>query len=180
MPVRTMTFVIFASSCWETFINFLPYSTNPCLYYDKDDLTDPLEVIGRDAYKFFRYTLRLTTVVRQQGDDQRPFRDALEHVRTMSCTHDDWTLLSSRCRLRLSHEDVRRFDDAVRVYYTNAEVDDFNYRRMSSLACPVIQIKAKGEGSGWDDASSRDAGNLELYFPVCIGARVISKPSPLS
>ncbi|EAQ84557.1 hypothetical protein CHGG_08571 [Chaetomium globosum CBS 148.51] len=58
----------------------LPPVLNKPLYSTRDDLKD-IEMVGRNAYLSFDKSVFLTTIQRQQGEDQAPFRRALEELR---------------------------------------------------------------------------------------------------
>lgn len=153
----------------------LPPVFDKPLYHSGEGGLSEMEAIGRAAYLSIDKTVRLEGIMRQQGPDQAAFRDALTAVRTMSCTRDMWDLLSTRCRFHASmtEEEIHSFQDAVRIYTTNAQVDDYNFRHMVRLQRPIVAIRATGSGTGWDKSPSKDAGGMELCLPVCVGARVM-------
>jgi hypothetical protein len=115
----------------------------------------------------------LTTIQRQQGEDQAPFRRALEELRKADVSVTSWELLSSRCSVKLSAEEVDGFADALRIYPTKAQVLDYNHQHMLGLDSPAIQVEAKHEGVGADRVESSNAGNLVRRLPLCIGCRVM-------
>jgi hypothetical protein len=83
----------------------LPPVLNKPLYSTRDDLKD-IEIVGRNAYLSFDKSVFLTTVQRQQGEDQAPFRRALEELRKADVSVPSWQLLTSRCSVKLSPEEV--------------------------------------------------------------------------
>ncbi|RYP41580.1 hypothetical protein DL767_000922 [Monosporascus sp. MG133] len=111
--------------------------------------------------------------MRQDGADQAGFRDALLAARSMSCIREHWELLSTRYRGNLSGEEIAAFSDVGRVYPTNARADRYNFEDVDELGCPVLCVKATGKGDAWDWPSSRDAGNLDIFVPFCVGARAM-------
>lgn len=154
--------------------NQLPPVFDKPLYYTKKDLS-PMEQAGQAAYFTINRTVRLDVVMRQQGNDQAPFRNVLQAVRTMKCNQGHWNILSKRCRI---HEDrtadeIATFNDALRIFPKNQQVDDYNFKHMDSLEKPVIGLKAIGTGPNWDKAPASDAFGLDMYIPICIGARVM-------
>lgn len=112
-------------------------------------IANQLQLAGRSAYYSINKTIRLETIIRQQGGDPttRAFRDTLNALRNMSCSSQQWELLGTRCRGKLSEVEVRSFDTAVRVYPTNAQVDAYNFQHLNDLQSPVINIKATGSGT---------------------------------
>ena len=83
--------------------------------------------------------------MRQQGEDDTSikFRDALSQLRVGQLTRESWELLCSRVRNGLSPEEVSRFDTALQLYYTNAEVNETNFVRLSALNQPVRRSRRR-------------------------------------
>ncbi|KAI1097073.1 hypothetical protein F4804DRAFT_339597 [Jackrogersella minutella] len=109
--------------------------------------------------------------MRQQGSEQEQFRAVLGAIRDMAVNKPGWELLSTRVRANLSTGQVANFDNALRIFPVNNAVDDYNCRHLSFLPGPVLSIEATGFGTGWNGVSSRDAGNLELRFPLALKSR---------
>jgi hypothetical protein len=80
--------------------------------------------------------------MRQQGEDPIAvqFREALTNLR-VNALREDWRLLCTRVAYGLSPE-VDSFRDALRVYFTNEVVQDYNHRQLSNLYAPVVKAKA--------------------------------------
>ncbi|KAM4067753.1 ATP-dependent DNA helicase PIF1 [Hirsutella rhossiliensis] len=57
-----------------------------------------------------------------QGEEQAPFRTALQSLRINAPTVLDWELLCTRVQANLTLAEVTCFDGAVRIYTTNAQV----------------------------------------------------------
>lgn len=74
----------------------------------------------RNAHYSFERSVELQQVVRQQGGEQALYRQALERLRFNQPSVDDWRLLSTRTYLT----GIITFDDAIRIYLTNAQVLD--------------------------------------------------------
>ncbi|THZ01952.1 hypothetical protein D6C92_00890 [Aureobasidium pullulans] len=79
----------------------------------------------------------------------------------------------SRSMALLSPADIRQFDDAIRIYNTNRQVDLLNHSRMRSANLPVLRIDATGSGQNWDQAASDESGELELTLFLSIGTRIM-------
>jgi hypothetical protein len=150
----------------------LPPVLNKPLYSTRDDLKD-IEIVGRNAYLSFDKSVFLTTIQRQQGEDQAPFRRALEELRKADVSVPSWELLASRCSVKLSPEEVGSFADALRIYPTKAQVVEYNHQHMLGLDSPAIQVEAKHEGVGAEKVESSNAGNLAKRLPLCVGCRVM-------
>lgn len=150
----------------------LPPVLNKPLYSTRNDLKD-IEMAGRNAYLSFDKSVFLTTIQRQQGEDQAPFRLALEELRKGDVSVPSWELLTSRCSVMLSLEEVDSFGAALRIYPTKAQVLEYNHQHMLGLVSPAIQIDAKHEGVGAERVESANAGNLAKRLPLCLGCRVM-------
>ncbi|XP_044714494.1 uncharacterized protein HRG_11939 [Hirsutella rhossiliensis] len=85
-------------------------------------LTALPDINGRNAYLAFDKTVVLRQVLRQQGEEQAPFRTALQSLRINAPTVLDWELLCTRVQANLTLAEVTCFDGAVRIYTTNAQV----------------------------------------------------------
>ncbi|EAQ92764.1 hypothetical protein CHGG_00999 [Chaetomium globosum CBS 148.51] len=133
----------------------LPPVLNKPLYSTRDDLKG-IEIVGRNAYLSFDKSVFLTTIQRQQGEDQAPFRRALEELRKADVSVPSWELLASRCSVKLSPEEVDSFADVLRIYPTKAQV-----------------VEQSDEGVGAEKVESSDAGNLAKRLPLCVGCRVM-------
>jgi hypothetical protein len=138
----------------------------------RDDLKD-IEIVGRNAYLSFDKSVFLTTIQRQQGEDQAPFRRALEELRKADVSVPSWELLASRCSVKLSPEEVDSFADALRIYPTKTQVVEYSHQHMLGLDSPAIQVEAKHEGVGAEKVESSNAGNLAKRLPLCGGCRVM-------
>ncbi|KAG6155745.1 hypothetical protein E4U37_000932, partial [Claviceps purpurea] len=69
-------------------------------------------------YENFNRSVFLKQVVRQAGDSQKPFRDALAALRDGNPTPEHFHLLCTRIQNRLPPSDVIGFKDALRIYRT--------------------------------------------------------------
>ncbi|KAK4097201.1 hypothetical protein N658DRAFT_489370 [Parathielavia hyrcaniae] len=150
----------------------LPPIFNKPLYSTRDDLKD-IEMVGRNAYLLFDKSVFLTTIQRQQGEDQAPFRRALKELRKADVSVPPWELLASSCSVKLSPVEVGSFADVLRIYPTKAQVVEYNPQHMLSLDSPAIRVKAKYEGVGAERVKSSNAGNLAKRLHLYVGYRVM-------
>lgn len=142
--------------------------------YTTGDLRSPEEISGRAACYQFNQTVELTVVQRQQGDEQAPFRKALEGLRKNNPSLEDWALLCTRIRSRLTLEDVESFANAIRIYPTNELVRNYNFDHLAALEQPAIQVISFNTGCAEAaKATSDQAGNLHARFPLMMCARVM-------
>ncbi|KAF6834321.1 mitochondrial dna helicase [Colletotrichum plurivorum] len=141
-------------------------------------LNDPFELTGRNVYRLFDKTIELDTIVRQQGDSQAAFREAafraaLDQLRTSTVTVDTWRLLCTRARAMLRPQEVQQFDDALRIYFTNAEVNEYNITKLEGLESPIRTLQADNHGLNAEKVAFADAGSLHNKVHLCVGSRVM-------
>ena len=153
------------------FFQLPPVAQKP-LYYDKQ-LQDLMDISGRRAYQQFSQTVFLSTVQRQQGDDQAGFRNALGEVRLMKLSCESWELLCTRLQSKLTRHEVDSFRSALRIYNLRAQVESYNHDHLVAILQPVIQVTAVNHGAGAQEVAADKAGNLLNKIPICIGARVM-------
>ena len=77
-----------------------------------------------------------------QGSDttQVAFKQLLMRLRTGDSTEEDWQLLLS-CQSSLV-ANLDEFDDAIKLFYGNDEVAEYNHRQLLKLSQPVACIEA--------------------------------------
>lgn len=154
------------------FYQLPPVSGHP-LYSSRPQHIDAIK--GSCLYRAFDQTVRLVDVMRQQGDDDIAvrFRAALSQLRTATLSQASWELLCTRTANQLSPDEVYGFDDALRLYYTTAEVRETNYNRLAATNQPVKKLTAEHKGRGASAATEEEADNLSAEIYVCIGARIM-------
>jgi ATP-dependent DNA helicase PIF1 len=130
---------------------------------------------GHQLYRAFSRTLRLTQIMRQQGEDDisTRFRLALGELRASQLSKESWELLRTRIANDLPPTEVATFHSALRLYFTNAEVKEMNLKKLSDMNQPVKTVKAQHKGRSATKASEEEADNLSPELQLCIGARVI-------
>ena len=93
-------------------------------------------------------------------------RDTLEELRNDNLSLANWEFLSSRAQINLPPEEIASFDQALRLYNTNAEVDLYNHNRLRDSGLPVKRFEAIHKGLGAKTANEDEAENLlaEVYY----------------
>jgi ATP-dependent exoDNAse (exonuclease V) alpha subunit len=135
----------------------------------------PEAIKGQSLYQSFDRTVRLTQVMRQQGEDEAAirFRTALSELRESRLSQSSWELLCTRVQHKLAPAEVASFQSALRLYFTNEEVREHNYRQLAATNRPVKRIVSKHTGRNALKASSEEADNLPTELLLCIGAQVM-------
>jgi hypothetical protein len=131
-------------------------------------------VAGQNAYLSFDRTVRLTEVMRQQGENDEAvlFRTALK-LRSDILSETSWRLLCTRARNELSPDEVATFDSALRLYFTNNEVEFYNHGKLKSLKTPVKKVVGRHRGASASKATEEQADNLSAEIFLAVKARVI-------
>lgn len=151
----------------------LPPVTGQPLYSLRPQHVDAIK--GSCLYQAFDQTVRLYEVMRQQGEDDTSvrFRAALGELRSATLSPASWELLCTRTANQLSPDEVDGFNDALRLYYTTAEVRETNFARLAATDQPVKKLTAEHRGRNASAASEEEADNLSTEIFVCLGARVM-------
>ena len=141
--------------------------------FDRTKQKCHVETHGQHLYNQFNKTIVLDVIMRQQGDSQAQFRDALGRLRDGESTANDWNLLSKRCRVSLPVDERDSFESAVCLCAKRAEVSTINHQKMRDCGSPVIVAQARHDKPGAAKVDARDGGNLHSLLPLCIGGRVM-------
>jgi ATP-dependent DNA helicase PIF1 len=159
--------IIIAGDFWQ----LPPVGRRPLFDHTSKSSVDSL---GATLYrKYFTRTVELDTVMRQLGDSQKPFRDALGRLRLGKSTLDDWSLLMTRCRVALSTAEKVAFDTTVRLCAKRVDVALINYQYIRDFKRPVLAVSAKHDNPAWANINANDAGNLEARLTLCVGASIM-------
>ena len=102
------------------------------------------------------------------------YAEMLNRIRVGNQTADDEKVLETR---RLTKESSERADNAVHVYYRRADVNEWNDKKLKSLASPLVTIDADITGGGYipktkDDGTIGDS-QFRRKLELKIGARVM-------
>jgi hypothetical protein len=143
--------------------------------YSSVNKTNIEAIKGQQLYRSFDRTVRLTQIMRQQGEDDVSirFRAALGELRIGKLSKESWELLCTCVENQLFPDEVSSFDNALRLYFTKDEVYERNIRCLTVRNVPVKILTAVNRGQGAEKASDDDAENLSNTIYLCIGARVM-------
>jgi hypothetical protein len=133
-----------------------------------------LKFAGTAAFRSFETCVTLQQNMRQ--DDDVEFAAFLERLRHGIHTRDDWSMLQERRPdvIARSPGGMEAFADAVRLFTTRDEVQEFNNLRVIENETPKADIQAKHEGGHTAASAPPDeAGNLDARMTLCNGARVM-------
>ncbi len=100
-----------------------------------------LNLAGGLAYGQFEIVVKLETVMRQQvqGEDadQKLFMELLPRLRNGDCTIEDWKHLMKRTP---TIDNNLEFENAIRLFSTNKECDEYNLEKLSLLKSPITAL----------------------------------------
>ncbi|KAK1958702.1 hypothetical protein LY78DRAFT_685913 [Colletotrichum sublineola] len=134
----------------------------------------PLAANGNETFLIGKGRAAISTASASgQGDDQAAFHAALGGLRENNPMQPYWRMLVSRIQSSLPLDEVKKLNDAPRIYGTNAEVREFNTTHLERLDAPVVNCKAIDTGPGAEAVDSKDAGSLHNSLTLCRGARVM-------
>ena len=149
----------------------LPPVADKPLYHSK-----PTTCVGEQghlAYLMFTNVIKLSVNQRVQGTnpEQSQFRDLLMRLRTGDCTEEDWKLLLTR---QPSNEPkLTEFRDAIRLYFSNEEVANYNFEQLSALNQPIARINARHSTDLAKKADPDEMAGLEPCIFLAKGAHVM-------
>ncbi|KAK3931961.1 ATP-dependent DNA helicase [Frankliniella fusca] len=127
--------------------------------------------------KNFDTKIVLNTCHRQQNEE---FLKVLDNLSNGEISISDYNLLATRFTYRLSDEEIRLFNDAIRLFATKEEVREFNINVLSNLRdcttnvpVPVARIVGKHNCAAAKTASFDQAGSLEKVFYLAKGCQIM-------
>lgn len=108
----------------------------------QEGLEKPHEALGKNLYRQFKTVVCLEAVMRQQGDEQKKFRDLLNSFRDGTVDVPEWEMIDSRALNRLSEEEKAAFEkDALMLCSTNKALKPFNVRKMREIGNPIGKLQ---------------------------------------
>ena len=128
---------------------------------------------GYLTYKMFDNIVKLNVNQRVQGDnpEQTRFRELLLRLRKGESTVDDWKLLLTRQPSNV--DNLSAFEDATRLFYSNAEVANYNHDQLIKLQQPVAQMTARHSSVTAKKISADDFSGLQPLLFFAKGAKVM-------
>ena len=129
-------------------------------------------VEGRAAWLGLNAAVELTEVMRQMGDAQAAFRRALIAVAEGRAMQEHFDLFRTRMRSQVPETDQATFTDAVHLFPTNKEADDWNWERLNLLGTEIALVVASHTVSGYTNVSAERFRNLAPNLYLAVGARI--------
>ncbi len=104
-----------------------------------------IKLAAKKAYDAFTETIVLTESMRQPEEDVEAcqFRDTLSQLQDEPILMENWRFLLTRAKESLPSGTWQEFDNALRLYFCNEEVQEHNWSYLEKLGQPVMKIWAK-------------------------------------
>ena len=124
-------------------------------------------------YKLFKNVIIFDQIMRQQGDEEKQFRDVLSRLVRGKFVEKDWDWLRSQDLKAMSKERQKYFEDnAVMICSHNKDLKKHNILKMKALEDPIAPIKAVNNCNEAKSADQSDAGGLPKNIIACKGAKM--------
>ena len=105
------------------------------------------------------------------SSEQKQFRELLLRLRKGQSTREDWQLLLTRQPSNIA--DISQFDDATRLFYSNADVATYNHDQLTRLQQPIARINAHHSSFSAKNISSDEMSGLQPTIFLAKGAKVM-------
>ena len=136
----------------------------------------PANSIGEQGYltyQMFDKVVKLNINQRVQGDnpEQIEFRELLLRLRKGDSTVSDWKLLLTRQPTNV--DNLTEFKGAVRFFYSNEQVANYNYDQLVKLQEPVVQISARHSSVAAKKITADEFSGLQPLVFLAKGAKIM-------
>lgn len=127
-------------------------------------------VEGHILYKEFKKIVVLSNEnnMRQKGSahSQVQFRQFLRRLRDGKCVSNDYKFICNRMVGNISSEEMKKFDDATRIFARKKPARKYNEKKLKEMQLPIARINAVHDLSVARQADSDRAGGLRrvLYL----------------
>ena len=123
---------------------------------------------GYNLYQHFKRCILFKKVQRQEGDDQKKFREELERLGNGEFTIEDWRNWGCRNLNRLPEEEKSKFmANATKACAYKKDMESFNIQRIKAISTPIAPLTAKGDKT----AEAEKESGLLSHLLVCKGMK---------
>jgi ATP-dependent DNA helicase PIF1 len=155
----------------------LPPVTDMPLYADKAEKMQPYQVKGSLLFNLFEKTIIFDEIMRQQGDDQKEFRECLDKLSNGKFDQKDWKWLKKRELYELDNFTLDQREDflnnAVMLCSMNKDLKQYNIRRIKGLETPIAPVKSQNNCAEAAKAPSTKAQGLLSQILVAKKCQVL-------
>ena len=152
----------------------LPPVGDKCLYH-----SCPSSEVGQQGhfvYKMFDKVVLLRQNHRVTGcsDQQYTFKELLARLRNGKSTVEDRHLLLTRQPSHVQNiDDFTDLTEAIRLFYSNEQVNDYNQTKLLELKKPIATIHALHSHKSASSLSSDEFSGLEFTVSIANDAKVM-------
>jgi hypothetical protein len=113
--------------------------------------------------------------MQQQEDDDISvyFQATLSELQEGRLSKEGWELFCTHVTNELSSDEVSTFNDALWLYFTRDEVNNWNIQYLTQLNMPIKILAAINRSRNAEKATEKEADNLPNRMYVYIGTWII-------
>ena len=136
------------------------------------------QALGKMIFAYFDKTIIFDQIMRQDGDDQKRFREVLNNLCTGEFTNHDWNYLKQRELTgdgQLSDTEKKKvfFNNATKLCGTNKDLIKYNLERIEALGTPYANIKSKNSDHMVASLTASKAQSLPSQLRLAKECKVI-------
>ena len=158
------------------FAQLPPVGDKPLFVTNTKDLSK-FQCTGISLFKMFNKTIIFNQIMRQQGDDQKQFREILDRLSNGTFTKDDWLYLKKRELYGdgdISEIQKKEFlENATMLCAYNRDLKEYNMRRTKILGNPIAVIKSQNSDQTVANLLSSKAQGLPSQVMLAKDCQVI-------
>ena len=126
-------------------------------------------------YQSFKNVVFLQKSERQDAgdEDSASFKRILEHCESGELDEQDWEALRTRFIGRAPDASHIMWNDAVRLFYSNKSVLEYNMHKLNHLGTPIAKIQAYHNVRAAAKRDSSECRNLQACLYLSVGSKVM-------
>lgn len=141
------------------------------MYIDPTNITNPELLYGINVFRNFEKYVELQLCQRQKGDNN--FSEFLDRLANGDITDTDYAMLCARRESVLSLQEKQKFENAIRLFRKNDDVDAYNEYILRCTNLPVARIVAKSSGNFEPNTKKDRQSGMANVLLLSIGTRVM-------
>ena len=130
-----------------------------------------MQLEAHALYLLFDKVIKLTVNQRVTSSAEGHFRELLLRLHNCESTENDWAILLSRDPSQLPN--LSEFSDALRLFFQNDKVNNFNSEKLDHMEQPIVCIKACHSHEQAVSAKADEMGGLQGQIYLAVGAKVM-------
>ncbi len=137
--------------------------------------------VKRQGYALYKQFNKIITLEKIHRQNDQTYLELLKNICEGEISHADWQLLNSRDPDL--HPDIlkyEKYDDIVRLFGTNPEVEKYNLDQCVKLGNPIAKVVGVHSDKTAMSADPRDFWGLENVFYASVGSKVMLRVNLLT